>query len=230
MDKIAFGRLIRRGQLFRTQKEIREALSWKVGYRREMYSASSISRAFDHLLEDGMIKEPEQSTLGFLITICHYDYYQNPENFKTTTKERRTGTRTKTQTKSGQTEESHCQQGFDCIRQYANENANNEGTKSRVQLINNNENNEITITYSEEQKRSFQKFQAWIAANCPSVAKMKEPFTIDQFIRLKNKLDWKKIADICEQMENWEPLLKKRTNAYKTFNTFYKKAETAKQY
>lgn len=74
---------IRRGQLFRTYSDIRDALSWNVGYRKVMYNESQTKKAMKALREAGRITTTKELG-GVLITICNYDYYQNPKNYERT--------------------------------------------------------------------------------------------------------------------------------------------------
>lgn len=62
----------------------------------------------------------------------------------------------------------------------------------------------------------FKKFQAWINDNANRVSKMKEPFSIEQFIKIKNRYHVTKITGILTSMHNYEPLLKKSRSAYLT--------------
>jgi hypothetical protein len=100
----------------------------------------------------------------------------------------------------------------------SNNNGNNDNNGNSLQPV-------LDLIYTEEQKTSFQKFESWIATNTPSVSKMKEPFRIDEFLKLKTKFPWQRIAEVLETMETWEPLNAKRKNAYKTFLTFSRPKE-----
>jgi hypothetical protein len=74
---------VMRGQLFRTYKQIREALKWFVGYRTAYYSENQTKKAMEFLRRERMIKT-KRAPGGVLITICNYDFYQNPENYERT--------------------------------------------------------------------------------------------------------------------------------------------------
>lgn len=68
--------------------------------------------------------------------------------------------------------------------------------------------------YSDIEKESFRKFEDWIKTNAPNVGKMKEPFTIDQYLNLAKKgYDVVKIQTLLREMHNWKPLLQKRVSA-----------------
>lgn len=77
------GRVIKRGQLFRTYNDIREGLSWMVGYRKMMYHENHTKRAMKFLREHLMIVSTKELG-GVLITIVNYDKYQNPKNYERT--------------------------------------------------------------------------------------------------------------------------------------------------
>ena len=77
------GMTVKRGQLFRSYQEIRDALSWNVGYRKERYSEDQTKKAMKMLREAGRITSAKAPG-GVLITICKYDYYQDPKNYEST--------------------------------------------------------------------------------------------------------------------------------------------------
>lgn len=77
---------LKRGQLFRSYQDIRDALSWKVGYRKERYSEGQTKGAMKFLRDSQRITTSKQLG-GVLITICNYEYYQNPKNYETTNEE-----------------------------------------------------------------------------------------------------------------------------------------------
>lgn len=79
-DKKYAGFVVERGQLFRSYREIREGLAWYSGYRKEMYSGDAMKRAMKALMNAGMVTL-SAAPRGMLITICNYDFYQNPENY-----------------------------------------------------------------------------------------------------------------------------------------------------
>jgi len=160
---------------------------------------SSVRRFFALLQKDGMIQQKSE-TKTTRLTVCNYDTYNG---------ERHDNDRKTTRRKHA-----------DSTQTAANNNDNNENNVNRPAAP-------VLNLYTEEQKIGFEKFTTWVATHAPSVAKMKEPFTIDQYLKLKAKLSWQKIADLIESMEIWEGL-KKRTSAYKTILTFYKR-ETEKQ-
>lgn len=75
------GDLLHRGQVLTSYDEIRNGLSWKVGYRVERYSKWDCEKAMKYLTKEQMITT-EKTTRGLIITICKYNYYQNPDNYE----------------------------------------------------------------------------------------------------------------------------------------------------
>jgi uncharacterized phage protein (TIGR02220 family) len=92
-DKKYNGFIIKRGQCFLSYSEIRAALSWKVGFRIERYSESQMKRGMKLLRREGMI-DIVSNPRGNVITICKYNYYQDPKNYERTNE--RTNERTTT--------------------------------------------------------------------------------------------------------------------------------------
>lgn len=79
-------------------------------------------------------------------------------------------------------------------------------------------------TYDPKEVESFTKFQNWILDNAPRVAKMKEPFTISQYLSLVKKgFTPEKIRTTLADMHNWTPLLTKNQSAYLTLTKWTKK-------
>ncbi|MFA5350253.1 MAG: hypothetical protein WC357_02845 [Candidatus Omnitrophota bacterium] len=73
---------IERGQVFTTIEEMRSACAYKVGYRLAEPSKDQIRSAYEALTKTAMITTTK-TTRGLIITICNYDYYQNPKNYET---------------------------------------------------------------------------------------------------------------------------------------------------
>lgn len=68
----------------------------------------------------------------------------------------------------------------------------------------------------------FKNFQKWLNENAPNVSKMKEPFTIDQFVKLNEDFKREQIKSMCLKMHNYQPLLKKNNSANLTFRNWIK--------
>jgi len=70
----------RTGQLLVTQNEVREALSWQVGWSKKMYSIDQIKSAYEALTKAQRIhlrKTPRKT----VVTIINYLYYQDKNNY-----------------------------------------------------------------------------------------------------------------------------------------------------
>lgn len=86
------GFTVKRGQLFRSYREIINGLEWRVGYRIQRYHESSMKRAMKALRTEGMI-ELVNEPRGNLITVVNYAEYQDPKNYERTNE--RTNDRTR---------------------------------------------------------------------------------------------------------------------------------------
>lgn len=76
--------------------------------------------------------------------------------------------------------------------------------------------------HSPEEISAFEKFQHWILANAPTVAKMKEPFTIAQFLKVKTKISAEETQELLKAMHNRRDLLQKNRSAYLTLTKWKK--------
>lgn len=83
---------------------------------------------------------------------------------------------------------------------------------------------------AKKENPAFEKFRKWIADNAPNVGKLKEPFTEDEFVRLKVDFSTDQIQETLKAMHNWKPLLTKNINANITFRRWTAKQTTEKSY
>lgn len=67
---------------------------------------------------------------------------------------------------------------------------------------------------------NFVKFEVWILENCPQVAKMKEPFTEAQFLKISKDFSRELIKETIEAMHNKKDLLKKYNSANLTLRSW----------
>ena len=74
---------IARGQKFTSITEIREALSWHVGYRKMSYSVNQMKHTMKVLRSNSMITTTNHPR-GMVVSICNYDKYQTPSNYEST--------------------------------------------------------------------------------------------------------------------------------------------------
>lgn len=69
---------------------------------------------------------------------------------------------------------------------------------------------------TQEEIILFQNFENWIQKNTPRVNQLKEPLTIDQYFRLKQKVPKDTLTKVLKAMQNRADLLKKYVSAYLT--------------
>ena len=70
-----------RGSGFFNLEKISEDLHWYVGFKKMKYSKPTISKAL-HRLCVGSMTATMKATRGIIITVCNYDYYQDPKNYE----------------------------------------------------------------------------------------------------------------------------------------------------
>lgn len=70
-----------RGSGFFDLGTIAEDLHWYVGYRKMKYSKSQLTKTVRRLTERNTI-ETAKEIRGFIVTICNYEYYQDPKNYE----------------------------------------------------------------------------------------------------------------------------------------------------
>lgn len=69
----------------------------------------------------------------------------------------------------------------------------------------------------------FEKFQKWILEKAPQVAKLKEPFTEEEYLRIKEEFPPGMTAEVLLAMHNCKDLLKKYVSANLTFRNWIKR-------
>jgi phage FluMu protein gp41 len=71
--------------------------------------------------------------------------------------------------------------------------------------------------YSSDDQVLFTAFTEWIHKHAPTVGKMEEPFSIDQYLKLKKKgFTREQTQAYLIKMHNYKPLTKKNRSAYLT--------------
>lgn len=100
-----------------------------------------------------------------------------------------------------------------------------ESTQSKVKksIVKKSSRGDESPVHPPGEIEKFKAFEDWLSENASNVTKMKEPFTIDQFISLKEKYSSKQISALCQKMHNWKPLVQKNTSAYLTLLNWSKK-------
>jgi hypothetical protein len=74
-------RNLKRGQFVTSIDQMRDAMTYKIGYRTERPSRKEIRCVYDFLTKGHMIVTMKV-THGFIITICNYDLYQDIKNYE----------------------------------------------------------------------------------------------------------------------------------------------------
>lgn len=77
--------------------------------------------------------------------------------------------------------------------------------------------------HSQTEMDSFKNFQTWITENANTVSRMKEPFTISQYLKLKESFSSNQLKELILKMHNYQPLLTKSKSANLTFLNWSKK-------
>lgn len=72
---------LKRGQFFTSIEEMRQAMSYKIGYRKITPTRDEIRSAYEAFTKTTMITTTK-TTRGMVITICNYELYQNKKNYE----------------------------------------------------------------------------------------------------------------------------------------------------
>lgn len=78
--------ICKRGQCYRTYKDMQDGLAWFIGYRKMTYKKHHCEKAMKWLKKATMVTTAK-TTRGMLITVLNYDIYQTPENYESYTKD-----------------------------------------------------------------------------------------------------------------------------------------------
>ncbi len=79
------------------------------------------------------------------------------------------------------------------------------------------------VAHTPEEIEAFKAFEKWLQTNTPNVCKMKEPFTIDEYLVIKKEFDGKLFSNYLKSMHNYKPLLQKNISANLTFRNWVKR-------
>lgn len=71
--------------------------------------------------------------------------------------------------------------------------------------------------HTKEEILFFKNFETWIKDSAANVSKMKEPFKIEEYLKLKKIFSSEQIKGQVLKMHNYRPLLQKNVSAYRTF-------------
>lgn len=70
--------------------------------------------------------------------------------------------------------------------------------------------------YTTEDRERFKAFQEWVLRYAHNVSRLKEPFTISEYLKLKERFSQTQVQDLLIKMHNYKPLLTKNVSAYLT--------------
>lgn len=80
-------------------------------------------------------------------------------------------------------------------------------------------------THTPDQKDLFKNFQVWLVKNAPRVNQMKDPLTIDEYLKLREKFNKETLCTLLLDMQNYKPLLTKSVSAYLTILKWNRREE-----
>lgn len=76
-----------------------------------------------------------------------------------------------------------------------------------------------------QDETDFDNFKVWLRKNAANVAKMKEPFTMDEYLRIRKQYDPATVKEILLAMHNWKELNSKKISANLTFRRWAQKEQ-----
>lgn len=213
-----------RGELVASVRFLADRWGWGNG---------KVLRYLELLEQDEMITR-RQEFGQTIITICNYDTYNGG---KVTTERRTEQKRNTGRNGLNAIQDSITGEDRNTERNAErNGNENKAGTGPEQQRNETNKDNIVNKEeevkpaapapiYTPDQENSFKKFQEWIGANAPQVARMVEPFTIDQYLSVAVKYKSQDIRALLAQMHNWKDLCKKNRSAYYTLMNWKRREE-----
>lgn len=72
---------LKRGTGFFTYQQIMDDLCWYAGYRKITYTKNDIAKSLRRLRESSTI-DTTKETRGVIVTVCNYEFYQEPKNYE----------------------------------------------------------------------------------------------------------------------------------------------------
>lgn len=79
------GDKLKRGQLVTSIAEMQQAMSYRIGWRREVPTKDEIRSAYEAFVRAEMIST-RKTTRGMVVTVLNYKLYQNPESYEAHTR------------------------------------------------------------------------------------------------------------------------------------------------
>ncbi len=83
-----------------------------------------------------------------------------------------------------------------------------------------NESEPTGHTRTPDEIKLFSEFNHWVTKNTPRINQLKEPLTIDQYFRLREKIPKETLRSVLTAMQNRGDLLKKYVSAYLTIKNW----------
>jgi DNA-binding transcriptional MocR family regulator len=185
-----------RGELVASVRYLSTRWKWSIG---------KVLR-FLELLESEQMISKRQEFGQSIISLCNYSFYN----------EGKSATERKTEHLND------CNSEGNVDGRNSNENRSGTGAEQERNKTNkvNKEKEYVGInasTHTPDDLQMFSAFTEWIKKNAVNVSKMKEPFTIEQYLQLRKKITNRStVQELLLKMHNWAPLLKKNNSAYLT--------------
>lgn len=112
------------------------------------------------------------------------------------------------------------------INNYNNKNIDNSNSSRDQEQKNDPETFEVMIPEVED---DFSDFQKWIVTSAPTVGKLKEPFTREQYEKIVSEYTEEDVKEILEAMHNYKPLLTKCVSANLTARNWLRRDNRPKR-
>jgi hypothetical protein len=164
------------------------------------WSTKKVTSFLSLLESEKMIKkETVKETGQTIITICKYDSYNVQGEYKKQQKKQ-----------EGNSEET--------ARKHEGNETNKEEEYKEGELP------AGEPEHSPEVINKFNAFTKWIAENAPRVNQLKKPFTIDEYLKAREKIpNLEQMTKLLLKMQNWSPLLKNNQSSYLTLLSWYER-------
>lgn len=218
--RISYGTEIKRGQCFTDYKEIQEGLQWKEGFIKKTYKKHHVDYAMRWLRQEQMVTT-QRTTRGLFITICNYDFYQDPKNYA--------------KDKDYDNQKTGLRRPTDTVHKNGN-NVNNENTNGAPVFIYSNKGFYDKQLQANEGKDDFDKYKKLVEFlhqkdddghyRFKNVLGLPKQIGFSDYKHLKEvekEYSLRNLKDVLEEMENKADLTKKYSDAYLTANSWLKK-------
>ena len=165
---------------------------------------------FIKMLESEKMVERQDAGGETVLTLINYDVYN---------KGQQKGQLRGPQCSDVAEQEDRCEDSGGTVEGQARDKTNNDNKENKEECMY----GALAPVHSQEDMAKFNAFEKWILKNAPKVAKMKQPFTLSQYLELRAQLPKEQVKDLLLGMENYGPLLKKNDSAYLTIRNWSKR-------